>query len=121
MKPAVGYIRFSREDQGKGSTIERQSENILAYCQQHGLDLVETLTDEGFSASKGEHISHPKAKFGAFLARVDKGEYRVMRSSSSSSIGYPAWALTHRLRLSAGCSRAASFRTSAKKTDPSRL
>ena len=76
MKPAVGYIRFSREDQGKGSTIERQSENILAYCQQHGLDLVETLTDEGFSASKGEHISHPKAKFGAFLARVDNGEYR---------------------------------------------
>jgi len=75
MKPAVGYIRFSREDQGKGSTIERQSENILAYCQQHGLDIIETLIDEGFSASKGEHISHPKAKFGAFLARVDKGEY----------------------------------------------
>jgi DNA invertase Pin-like site-specific DNA recombinase len=76
MKPAVAYLRFSREDQGKGSTIQRQSENILAYCQQHGLDVVETLIDEGFSASKGEHISHPKAKFRAFLARVDRGEFR---------------------------------------------
>jgi DNA invertase Pin-like site-specific DNA recombinase len=73
-KKAIGYIRFSTDDQAEGSSIERQTANIESYCARHSLELVEVLIDEGFSAYSGEHLT--KGKLGRFLAEADKGKYR---------------------------------------------
>ena len=73
MKKALGYIRFSTDDQKDGNSIERQTDHITAYCSGK-LNLVETLIDNGFSASKGEHLSH--GKLGAFLKDADQGKFQ---------------------------------------------
>jgi DNA invertase Pin-like site-specific DNA recombinase len=68
---AVGYIRFSSDDQADGSSIERQEGNIKRYAERNGFKLGETLIDDGYSASKGEHIS--KGKLGrVFFANLPK-------------------------------------------------
>ena len=71
---AVAYIRFSSDDQAKGDSVERQSENIEAYASRNNLEITEILKDEGYSASKGEHIS--RGRFGRFLKQCDKGEFK---------------------------------------------
>jgi DNA invertase Pin-like site-specific DNA recombinase len=73
MKKALGYIRFSTDDQKDGNSIERQTDHITAYCDGK-LNLVETLIDNGFSASKGEHVSH--GKLGQFLKEADQGKFQ---------------------------------------------
>jgi DNA invertase Pin-like site-specific DNA recombinase len=71
---AIAYIRFSTDDQSKGTSIQRQQENIEAYAQRKGLEIAETLIDDGFSASKGEHLS--LGKLGRFLVEADQGKYK---------------------------------------------
>src|ERR1700675_2018685 len=71
---AIAYLRFSSEVQKDGSSIERQTRTIDSYILRNGLDRVDTFTDEGFSASKGHHLSF--GKLGAVLADVDAGKYR---------------------------------------------
>jgi DNA invertase Pin-like site-specific DNA recombinase len=69
---AIGYIRWSSDDQTSGDSLERQTANVQAYCQRAGLELVETLVDEGLSGFKGEHLS--RGKLGALLVgRIDSG------------------------------------------------
>ena len=72
MKKAVGYIRFSTDDQKDGNSIERQTDNITAYCSGK-LNLVDVLIDNGFSASKGEHLR--AGKLGTFLKDADSGKF----------------------------------------------
>ena len=69
---AIGYVRFSSDEQGDGSTVERQTANIESYCQHNGLSLVRTVIDQGKSASKGAHL---KAHLGKFLGEADMGKY----------------------------------------------
>jgi DNA invertase Pin-like site-specific DNA recombinase len=71
---AIGYIRFSSDEQANGDSIARQRANIESYCQRNGLTLAEILIDDGYSASKGHHIS--KGKLGKFLKEADSGKYR---------------------------------------------
>ena len=71
---AIGYIRFSSDEQGNGDSIGRQTANIQIYCQRNALTLTETLIDDGRSASKGDHIT--KGKLGKFLKQADTGKYR---------------------------------------------
>jgi DNA invertase Pin-like site-specific DNA recombinase len=71
---AIAYLRFSSEGQKDGSSLERQTRTIDAYILRQGLNLVETFIDEGFSASKGRHVTH--GKLGTILADVDAGKYR---------------------------------------------
>jgi DNA invertase Pin-like site-specific DNA recombinase len=71
-KRAIGYIRFSSDEQGSGSTIERQTANIKNYCDRTSLILTATVIDEGKSASKGAHL---KANLGKFLAEANTGKY----------------------------------------------
>jgi DNA invertase Pin-like site-specific DNA recombinase len=75
MKKAIGYIRFSSDDQKDGNSIERQTDNITAYCNisSNGLNLIDVLIDDGFSASKDEHRT--KGKLGTFLKEADQGKY----------------------------------------------
>lgn len=53
MMKVIGYCRVSTEEQAQeGLSLEAQADRIKAYCEAHGLKLVELLTDEGVSASK---------------------------------------------------------------------
>jgi DNA invertase Pin-like site-specific DNA recombinase len=73
-RQAIGYARFSSDGQADGNSIERQTASINDYCKKNNLHLVETLIDDGFSASKGHHIS--KGALGQFLTEADAGKYR---------------------------------------------
>jgi DNA invertase Pin-like site-specific DNA recombinase len=74
MKPAISYSRYSSDEQANGTSIERQQELIEAHAKAHDLQVVNKLVDDGYSASKGEHVSH--GEFGRFLKEADKGTYR---------------------------------------------
>src|SRR4029077_14816801 len=69
---AIAYLRFSADDQAQGNSIARQTANTEGYCQRNGLERVETLVDDGYSAFKGHHIS--KGALGRFLTLADKGK-----------------------------------------------
>jgi DNA invertase Pin-like site-specific DNA recombinase len=70
---AILYIRWSSDEQTSGNSLERQTANLTAYCQRAGLEISETLVDEGLSGFKGEHLSE-KGKLGALLVgRIDNG------------------------------------------------
>lgn len=52
-----GYVRVSTEDQAReGLSVDAQKAKIKAYTALHDLELVEILTDEGFS---GKNLKRP--------------------------------------------------------------
>jgi DNA invertase Pin-like site-specific DNA recombinase len=68
------YVHPRADDQAKGNSIVRQTANTERYCQRIGLERVETLVDDGYSAFKGHQIS--KGALGRFLILADKGKYK---------------------------------------------
>ncbi len=74
MRKVYSYMRFSRPEQAKGSSIERQSQFAQTYAAKHGLELDQslTMTDKGLSAFHGAHKT--KGAFGKFLAAVAAGK-----------------------------------------------
>jgi DNA invertase Pin-like site-specific DNA recombinase len=68
------YVRWSTDDQSAGNSLDRQTANIKVYCESNGLELAETLIDDGYSAFKGDHIV--KGALGRFLTAADKGKYK---------------------------------------------
>lgn len=73
MKPhAYVYARFSTKRQDKGETLTRQYELTQAMCETNGWEIVETLTDKGQSAWKGDHLR--VGELGRFKLRVEQGE-----------------------------------------------
>ena len=73
MTKALSYIRFSSDGQADGSSIERQSEIITLYAQRNTLEITETFIDDGYSASKGHHLS--RGQLGRILCDIDAGRY----------------------------------------------
>jgi DNA invertase Pin-like site-specific DNA recombinase len=73
MKEGIAYVRFSSEEQSEGHSIERQLDNVKAYCARSEIKISETLIDEGLSAFKGTHLS--EGKLGLFLEEVDRGQH----------------------------------------------
>lgn len=67
-------MRFSRPEQAKGTSIERQSQFAEEYAAKHGLELDKnlTMTDKGLSAFHGIHKK--KGAFGQFIAAVTAGK-----------------------------------------------
>lgn len=53
---AIIYRRFSSQEQGKGSTLKRQTELCEAYCKRKGWTVIDTVTDSGVSAWSGANI-----------------------------------------------------------------
>lgn len=53
---AIIYRRFSTQEQGRGSTLQRQSELCTAYCEGQGWTVVKVVTDSGVSAWTGQNI-----------------------------------------------------------------
>ncbi|MHB9070949.1 MAG: recombinase family protein [Sedimentisphaerales bacterium] len=72
------YIRFSTLEQALGDSERRQLERAEAYAKEMGLQLDETLIDEGISGYRG--ANKKKGALGRFLQRVEKGE--VSRGST---------------------------------------
>lgn len=73
---AYSYLRFSSQQQAKGASRKRQSEQAVAWAAQRAIELDATLRDEGVSAFRGRHRD-PTSALGAFLARVEAGEIAV--------------------------------------------
>jgi DNA invertase Pin-like site-specific DNA recombinase len=71
---AIVYIRVSSEEQVNGNGLERQLETVTSYCRQNGLQIVQTIKDEGKSASKGKHING--GELGKLLSAIRSGTYR---------------------------------------------
>jgi DNA invertase Pin-like site-specific DNA recombinase len=71
---AVSYVRVSSEEQKNGDGPERQEQGAIECAAKHGLEIYNTLKDIGYSASKGEHISH--GALGKYLKECDKGMHR---------------------------------------------
>jgi DNA invertase Pin-like site-specific DNA recombinase len=71
---AIVYLRVSSEEQVNGNGLDRQLETVQAYCKENHLKIVQTIKDEGKSASKGDHISD--GKLGKLLSAIRAGAYR---------------------------------------------
>ena len=69
----VIYIRWSSSEQGKGSSLERQSEDCRRHAFEQGWSVLEELVDDGISAFKGEHTS--TGSLGGFVKDVEAGRY----------------------------------------------
>ncbi|PMG59194.1 integrase [Vibrio lentus] len=76
MRKVYSYMRFSRPEQAKGTSIERQSHFAEQYALEHGFELDKSLTmmDKGLSAFHGVHKK--KGAFGQFLAAVTAGKVK---------------------------------------------
>lgn len=72
MLQAYVYVRFSTLKQEKGASLERQIDDCSAYCARKGWPIVETLSDLGRSAWKGDHLK--SGELGKFATRVHAGE-----------------------------------------------
>jgi len=71
------YIRFSSKEQRKGDSLRRQTAYAAEYAKNNGLMLDDSLkiTDFGFSAFHGDHIS--KGALGVFLEQVKAGKIPI--------------------------------------------
>ena len=66
---AVGYVRVSTEGQAEnGVSLDMQRQKVEAYCHLHELDLIELITDDGYSAGS---LDRPGMQ--RLLAMVDEG------------------------------------------------
>lgn len=68
------YIRFSSEQQSKGSSLDRQFNSISDYAKANGYTINNSLKlqDLGLSAYKADHIK--KGSLGKFLLAIEAGE-----------------------------------------------
>ena len=71
---STSYVRVSTEEQKNGDGPERQIQGAVECAAKHVLEIYNTLKDIGYSASKGEHISH--GALGKYLKECDKGMHR---------------------------------------------
>jgi hypothetical protein len=80
---AYSYIRFSTPKQKEGDSFRRQIEAAKEYAVQKGLELDESLKDEGLSAYHGTH--RRRGALGRFYAlvkkhQIAKGSYLIVES-----------------------------------------
>jgi len=72
-KQAYSYIRFSRPEQLKGNSLQRQKEWGEHWCKVNNVSMASLqLRDLGISAYKGRHAE--KGKLGLFLDLVESGK-----------------------------------------------
>jgi hypothetical protein len=70
---AYSYIRFSKPEQARGFSLDRQKNPVAAFAEEHGLDLSnESYLDLGVSAFRGKTAS--QVPWGRFSQRSSPGE-----------------------------------------------
>jgi DNA invertase Pin-like site-specific DNA recombinase/uncharacterized protein (UPF0335 family) len=95
---AYSYIRWSSAIQTEGDSNRRQLEAAERYAAEHGLELVETMRDEGKSAYTGKNLSDGSA-LGTFIQAIDNGDiepgsYLLVEAHDRLSRQEPAQALS---------------------------
>ncbi|MFN0722453.1 recombinase family protein [Vibrio cyclitrophicus] len=71
MKNCYLYRRYSTSKQSKGSSLERQQSLADKWCATNDGQLLDVITDEGYSAFKGDHIS--QGAFAGVLTAISSG------------------------------------------------
>src|SRR3979490_3150695 len=74
MSNAYAYVRYSSTVQSSGDSVDRQTSPLKAFEKDTGIDIVETIIDEGVSSFRGDNAN--KGKFKEVLARIDRGVIR---------------------------------------------
>jgi hypothetical protein len=71
------YLRFSRAEQGKGSSTKRQTDLRESYCQRHNLILDDSrkYEDRGVSGYNGKNLI--EGNLAEFLDLVETGKMVV--------------------------------------------
>ncbi|ROO70415.1 DNA invertase Pin-like site-specific DNA recombinase [Vibrio crassostreae] len=72
MKNCYLYRRYSTSKQSKGSSLERQQLLADRWCAANDGRLLDVITDEGYSAFKGDHIS--QGAFAGVLSAISSGQ-----------------------------------------------
>lgn len=83
MPNAYAYVRYSSTVQSSGDSVDRQISPLKAFERETGVDIVETIIDEGVSSFRGDNAN--KGKFKEVLARIERevirrGDYLVVES-----------------------------------------
>ncbi|WP_248763647.1 recombinase family protein [Pseudomonas sp. 13-2922] len=74
MPNAYAYVRYSSTVQSSGDSVDRQISPLKAFTLETGVEVVETIIDEGVSSFRGDNAN--KGKFKEILARIDRGVIR---------------------------------------------
>lgn len=85
---AYSYIRFSSPEQAKGDSYRRQHMAAQAFCEENGLEFVDSseylFFDQGRSAFKGDHLDASSAltRFLGYVENgsIEKGSYLIVES-----------------------------------------
>ena len=72
MPKCYSYIRFSRPEQMRGDSLQRQMEAADKWAAENGMVIDESLTDLGVSAYRG--LNRIKGALGKFLDLMRKGQ-----------------------------------------------
>lgn len=83
MPNAYAYVRYSSTVQSSGDSVDRQTSPLKAFERETGVDIVETIIDEGVSSFRGDNAN--KGKFKEVLAKIERevirrGDYLVVES-----------------------------------------
>ena len=81
-KKTFAYLRLSREEaqSGESASIKNQRLMITNYCSQHGLNLVRTFVDDGWSGGNFE-----RPGFQEMMRELEKGRYYQLYTGKSIS------------------------------------
>ncbi|MGV8889637.1 MAG: recombinase family protein [Pseudomonas sp.] len=74
MPNAYAYVRYSSTVQSSGDSVDRQISPLKSFEKETGVDIVETIIDEGVSSFRGDNAN--KGKFKEVLARIERGVIR---------------------------------------------
>ena len=74
MPNAYAYVRYSSTVQSLGDAVDRQISPLKAFTLETGVEVVETIIDEGVSSFRGDNAN--KGKFKEVLARIERGVIR---------------------------------------------
>ena len=81
---AFAYLRLSREEArgGESSSITNQRSIIEAYCKQHGINLVRTFVDDGWSGGNFE-----RPDFRNMMRQLEEGMANTVITKDLSRLG----------------------------------
>lgn len=83
-KKTFAYLRLSREEaqSGESASIKNQRLMITNYCTQHGLNLVRTFVDDGWSGGNFE-----RPGFQEMMRELEKGRADIVITKDLSRLG----------------------------------
>ncbi|WP_223155108.1 recombinase family protein [Alkalibacillus aidingensis] len=78
LKRAVGYTRRSPRKQLEDTSIEKQTEEIIKYCERNGIELVEIYTDDLKSAKSFDGRDAFKEMYNRTISKKENIDYIIV-------------------------------------------